>query len=109
MCFLLGAGITVAFHPAVHSFMDPEALFLGTLSTATSIGITARILSEIKKISTPEGVTILLRLFWTMSSVSWCFLWWLDLVGISQWRYDRLERYSVLQRLRQWVFGLSAW
>jgi Kef-type K+ transport system membrane component KefB len=59
VCFLLGAGITVVFHPDVHSFMDPEALFLGTLSTATSIGITARILSEIKKISTPEGVTIL--------------------------------------------------
>lgn len=57
--FLLGAGITVLFHPEVHSIMDPEALFLGTVCTATSIGITARILSENKKISTPEGVTIL--------------------------------------------------
>ena len=57
--FLLGAGITVAFHPEVHSLMDPEALFLGTLCTATSIGITARILGETRKISTPEGVTIL--------------------------------------------------
>lgn len=57
--FLLGAGITVLLHPEVHSIMDPEALFLGTVCTATSIGITARILSENKKISTPEGVTIL--------------------------------------------------
>ena len=57
--FLLGSGITVLFHPGVNSIMDPEALFLGTICTATSIGITARILSENKKISTPEGVTIL--------------------------------------------------
>ncbi len=57
--FLLGAGITVVFHPEVHTLMDPEALFLGTLCTATSIGITARILGETRKISTPEGVTIL--------------------------------------------------
>ncbi len=57
--FFLGAGITVLLHPEVHSIMDPEALFLGTVCTATSIGITARILSENKKISTPEGVTIL--------------------------------------------------
>jgi Kef-type K+ transport systems, membrane components len=57
--FLLGAGLTVILHPEVHSIMDPEALFLGTVCTATSIGITARILSENNKISTPEGVTIL--------------------------------------------------
>lgn len=57
--FFLGAGITVLLHPAVHSIMDPEALFLGTICTATSIGITARILGESKKISSPEGVTIL--------------------------------------------------
>lgn len=57
--FLLGAGITVLLHPSVHSMMDPEALFLGTICTATSIGITARILGETKKISSPEGVTIL--------------------------------------------------
>jgi Kef-type K+ transport system membrane component KefB len=57
--FLLGAGVTVLLHPEVHSIMDPEALFLGTICTATSIGITARILGETKKISSPEGVTIL--------------------------------------------------
>ncbi len=41
------------------SFMDPVSMFLGILCTATSVGITARILSEKKKIDTPEGVTIL--------------------------------------------------
>ena len=40
-------------------FMDPKCLFLGIMSTATSVGITARILSEKKKMDTPEGVTIL--------------------------------------------------
>jgi Kef-type K+ transport system membrane component KefB len=57
--FFLGAGLTVMLVPTVVSLMDPEALFLGTICTATSIGITARILNEKKKISTPEGVTIL--------------------------------------------------
>lgn len=57
--FLLGAGVTVLLHPEVHTIMDPEALFLGTICTATSIGITARILGESHKISSPEGVTIL--------------------------------------------------
>ncbi len=38
---------------------DPKCLFLGIMSTATSVGITARILSERKKMDTPEGVTIL--------------------------------------------------
>ena len=41
------------------NFMDPTALFLGILSTATSVGITARILSDQKKMDSPEGVTIL--------------------------------------------------
>jgi Kef-type K+ transport system membrane component KefB/mannitol/fructose-specific phosphotransferase system IIA component (Ntr-type) len=41
------------------SFLDPRCLFLGILSTATSVGITARILSDHKKMDSPEGVTIL--------------------------------------------------
>jgi Kef-type K+ transport system membrane component KefB/mannitol/fructose-specific phosphotransferase system IIA component (Ntr-type) len=41
------------------SFMDPHCLFLGILSTATSVGITARILSDQKKMDSPEGVTTL--------------------------------------------------
>jgi fructose-specific phosphotransferase system IIA component len=40
-------------------FQDPKCLFLGILSTATSVGITARILSDQKKMDSPEGVTIL--------------------------------------------------
>jgi Kef-type K+ transport system membrane component KefB/mannitol/fructose-specific phosphotransferase system IIA component (Ntr-type) len=38
---------------------DPVCLFLGVLSTATSVGITARILSDQKKMDSPEGVTTL--------------------------------------------------
>lgn len=57
--FLLGSGFTVLFVDSVHSIFDPTAMFLGTILTATSIGITARILSENKKMSSPEGVTIL--------------------------------------------------
>ncbi len=41
------------------TFMDPVCMYLGILCTATSVGITARILSEKKKVDTPEGVTIL--------------------------------------------------
>ncbi|MFT5474558.1 MAG: Kef-type K+ transport system membrane component KefB/mannitol [Kiritimatiellia bacterium] len=41
------------------SFFSPAALFLGVISTATSVGITARVLSERNKIDSPEGVTIL--------------------------------------------------
>jgi Kef-type K+ transport system membrane component KefB len=40
-------------------FMHPVALFMGTISVATSVGITARILSEKQKLDTPEGVTII--------------------------------------------------
>jgi len=41
------------------NFMDPKALFLGVVSMATSVGISARILSDKKKMDSPEGVTIL--------------------------------------------------
>ena len=37
----------------------PVNLFLGVISVATSVGITARILSEQRKMDSPEGVTIL--------------------------------------------------
>lgn len=39
--------------------MDIRALFLGILCTATSVGISARILSERKAMDSPEGVTIM--------------------------------------------------
>jgi Kef-type K+ transport system membrane component KefB/mannitol/fructose-specific phosphotransferase system IIA component (Ntr-type) len=41
------------------SFLEPHCLFLGILSTATSVGITARILNDQKRMDSPEGVTIL--------------------------------------------------
>ena len=55
--FAAGAFCGVALLHA--PFMDPRCLFLGILSTATSVGITARILSDQKKMDSPEGVTIL--------------------------------------------------
>lgn len=59
LAFVSGSYSAVLFLPSVTGFFDPQALFLGTLSTATSVGITARILSERRKMSSPEGVTIL--------------------------------------------------
>ncbi len=56
--FIFGAGLAVWFGLAT-SWADPIALFLGAISTATSVGITARILSERKRMDSPEGVTIL--------------------------------------------------
>ncbi|MFU8779982.1 MAG: cation:proton antiporter [Kiritimatiellia bacterium] len=40
-------------------FTHPVCLFMGVISTATSVGITARILSEKHKLDSPEGVTII--------------------------------------------------
>ncbi|MBU4306150.1 MAG: cation:proton antiporter [Candidatus Omnitrophica bacterium] len=42
-----------------YTFSHPVPVFLGIISTATSVGISARILSEKKKTDSPEGVTIL--------------------------------------------------
>jgi Kef-type K+ transport system membrane component KefB/mannitol/fructose-specific phosphotransferase system IIA component (Ntr-type) len=55
--FLFGAWVGMFFLHA--PLMDPKCLFLGVMSTATSVGITAHILSERRKMDTPEGVTIL--------------------------------------------------
>lgn len=44
---------------AQYGFSHPVCLFLGVISTATSVGITARILSEQRKMQSPEGVTII--------------------------------------------------
>lgn len=41
------------------TFTDPVPLFMGIIATATSVGITARILSDKRKMDSPEGVTIL--------------------------------------------------
>ena len=56
--FVLGALCAVWFGIAP-ALTHPAALFLGTISTATSVGITARVLSEHRKMSSPEGVAIL--------------------------------------------------
>lgn len=57
LSFIIGDLIGVLFFN-LH-YMDPRALFLGTISTATSVGISARLLTEKNKMSSPEGVTIL--------------------------------------------------
>ena len=56
--FLFGDLITVAFGFA-ENFLDPPALFVGTIMTATSVGITARVLDDLRRLDSPEGVTIL--------------------------------------------------
>ena len=61
--FLVGDGLGILFsrmlfdHPL--GFLSPSCIFLGIISTATSVGITARVLSERRKLDSPEGVTIL--------------------------------------------------
>jgi Kef-type K+ transport system membrane component KefB/mannitol/fructose-specific phosphotransferase system IIA component (Ntr-type) len=55
--FGFGAGVGALL--THQSFFSPAAMFLGIMSTATSVGITARILSDRKKMDSPEGVTIL--------------------------------------------------
>jgi Kef-type K+ transport system membrane component KefB len=58
--FVIGDYIAVLWPGnGIDSFMDPAALFLGVISVATSVGITARILAEKRKMASPEGVTIL--------------------------------------------------
>src|SRR5574344_2536187 len=45
--------------PLMAAVLSPSAMFMGIMGTATSVGITARILSERKSMNTPEGVTIM--------------------------------------------------
>lgn len=59
--FALGFGATVllgfASMDSVEAMMP--ALFVGAIMTATSVGITARVLADIRQLDSPEGVTIL--------------------------------------------------
>ncbi len=57
LSFVLGAATGMYFLDL--PFTDPRCLFLGIMATPTSVGITARILSERRKLDSPEGVTIL--------------------------------------------------
>ena len=45
--------------PLSQAMTDPASLYMGIMSTATSVGITARILSERKKLDSEEGTTIM--------------------------------------------------
>ena len=45
--------------PLAEAMMKPGPLYMGIMSTATSVGITARILSERKKMDSEEGTTIM--------------------------------------------------
>ncbi len=61
--FVLGDLVAMAFSAKVMGeplgFFAPPCLMLGVISTATSVGITASILVEKRKMDAPEGVTIL--------------------------------------------------
>jgi Kef-type K+ transport system membrane component KefB len=50
---LVAVGLGLATGPG-----DPRALFLGAIAATTSIGISARILSDLGQLDTPEGHTI---------------------------------------------------
>ena len=59
--FALGAGVTMLLKPAG---LDGDALlyaalFMGAIMTATSVGITARVLGDMHRLDSPEGVTIM--------------------------------------------------
>ncbi|MCL0044528.1 cation:proton antiporter, partial [Dehalococcoidia bacterium] len=56
--FVLGVWATVTFGFAT-SAMDPKALFMGAILTATSVGITARVLSDLRRLDSPEGITVI--------------------------------------------------
>ncbi len=55
--FFLGVWTTTWFLGG--SMWDVPALFMGAIMVATSVGITARVLSDIHRLDTSEGVTIL--------------------------------------------------
>jgi Kef-type K+ transport system membrane component KefB len=56
--FALGATAAVVFGLA-DSFSAPGALFTGAIISATSVGVTARILRDLGRLGTPEGTTTL--------------------------------------------------
>ena len=56
--FAFGDVLTVAFGFA-DGFGDLKALFVGAVLTATSIGITVRVLGDLRQLNSPEGVTVL--------------------------------------------------
>ncbi|MFA6357883.1 MAG: cation:proton antiporter [Candidatus Omnitrophota bacterium] len=63
LSFVLGDLAGVLFSKYVfglqYGFGHPVPLFLGIISTATSVGVTARTLSDSRKLDSPEGITII--------------------------------------------------
>jgi len=58
LSFVLGAA-SVVWAGRADSLTDPVALVLGAVATATSVGLTVRVLSDARKLNSPEGSTIL--------------------------------------------------
>jgi Kef-type K+ transport system membrane component KefB len=56
--FAFGDAVTVWLGLAP-GYASPEALFVGAALTATSVGVTARVLGDIGRLDTAEGITIL--------------------------------------------------
>ena len=56
--FAAGAGASVLAGLAP-GFTHPTALFVGAVMTATSVGITARVLGDLRQLGRPEAVTVL--------------------------------------------------
>lgn len=56
--FFAGAGVTVWFGLA-DSLFSPAALCMGVMALATSVGVTVAVLSELRRMDSPEGATIL--------------------------------------------------
>ncbi len=56
---LLGVWLLPHIMEGHFTLLHPACVFLGVMATATSVSIPARILSEQKKLDSPEGVTIL--------------------------------------------------
>ncbi len=57
--YVTGALVAMWLMPGVDGWSHPTAIWMGVMSTATSVSITARILSERRKLDSQEGVTIL--------------------------------------------------
>jgi Kef-type K+ transport system membrane component KefB len=58
--FALGVGSTVLLgFDGGGGWTSPQALFMGAIMTATSVGITARVLADLHRLDDPEGVTII--------------------------------------------------
>ena len=55
---LTGVILSAVIFGKQYGFADPVPLFMGVISIATSVGISARILSDKRKMDSPEGITI---------------------------------------------------